>query len=344
MRGCGAAGLLLAMLTAEGLCQSQTMTFQRFVEPNHQAFSLMAPRGWVFRGGLQYVNPLTQDPGQVMTPKTNFTVTSPDGLVGLEWYEETAFFTWGPNPAPAAPLLNQAGVYMGMPIMPRMDALTFIEQVVVPRRRQGQGLMETERTAMPQVAQEFARTLPGAEVALIGGRVWADAGLAGAANPVREERFLVILKYFQMPSGDMIWSNPITCSWWSPRGQMAHWQTTLQMIFQSMTLNPAWVRQEILRQAQAAGTLAAVQDAIARIDGEIVTNRMATNMAINRQQQLNLMGMSAVTDPRTGQQYAVPTEATGLYVDPNTGEATYTTDPNYDPSSLPANFQNVEIR
>jgi hypothetical protein len=123
---------------------------------------------------------------------------------------------------------------------------------------------------------------------------------------------------------------------------MTQWEPTFMIIFQSMQLNPRWVEQEILRQAQATRTLTGVQDAIAHIDADIAANRMATNAAIARQGQLNLLGFHTRRDPNTGQEFVVPNDATGVFVDPNTGEATYTTQQGADQGPGPEGLQRLE--
>lgn len=310
--------------------QHQVLRFQRILEPNHQAFSLVIPEGWVFQGGLQYPQEVAGGVGQMMTPKTNFTVTSPDGMVGLEWFEETVLWSWGPNPPPAAPMLNQTGFYNGMPIVPMMDAVTAIEQLLIPAERQGMGMRVVEHMSLTEVAQAYAQTLPSVATQMTGGQVSVDVGLVTAQAGQWEERYFAILRYFSMEQGS-IWSNPVTCAWHYPVGQRAQWEPTLAMIFESLQLNPQWVATEIQRQGHAGQTIGNVQQLIQQIDNEINQNRAHTNAAIQRTGALSLIGMQDRRDPTTNQPVPMPDWVQSAHIDPSSGQIIASDDPNFDP-------------
>jgi hypothetical protein len=314
--------------------QRQVMRFQRIWEPNQHAFQITIPSGWTFEGGTQSPQPLGGI-GQMLTPKTNFTVTSPDGQVGLQWFEETMMYSFGPNPPPAAPMIMQQGHYNGMPLVTAVDAAAAIEQLLIPYQRQGYGMQVAERRPLPTVGQVYAQNLPQAQATALGGSITADAALITASNGQHDERYLAICQYVQMPGGDIIWSNPVTCSWWAPRGQLPDWESLLGMIFESVEINPDWLRNEMMRNARTADEIARVQQQCARIDAEIANHRSQTNAEINRMGQLNLMGMHDRVDPATGNRTPMPDWAQSAHIDPDTGEIVASTDPDYDPNTDP---------
>ncbi|MBN1477806.1 hypothetical protein JXA47_13720 [Candidatus Sumerlaeota bacterium] len=314
--------------------QRQVMSFQRIWEPNQHAFQITIPAGWSFQGGTRSPEPVG-GVGQMLTPKTNFTVTSPDGQVGLQWFEEIMMYSFGPNPPPAAPMLMQQGHYNGMPLVTAMDAATAIEQLLIPYQRQGYGMQVTERRPLPSVGQVYAQNLPHAMASALGGSISADAGLVTATNGQHDERYLAICVYSQMPGGDVIWSNPVTCSWWAPAGQLSQWEPLLGMVFESVEINAEWLRNEMMRNAHTAQQISQVQQECARIDWEIANHRSQTNAEIARMGQLNLMGMHDRLDPATGNRTPVPNWANSAHIDPSTGQMIVSNDPHYNPNDDP---------
>jgi hypothetical protein len=110
----------------------------------------------------------------------------------------------------------------------------------------------------------------------------------------------------------------------------------LGLVFNSMQLNPEWVRGEVMRQAQAGQRINQVQQMVQQIDAEIANNRAQTNAEIARAGQLNLVGMHDRRDPTTNQPVPFPDWAESAHINPSTGEIVASDDPNFDPNDDPS--------
>jgi hypothetical protein len=129
-----------------------------------------------------------------------------------------------------------------------------------------------------------------------------------------------------------MWSNTMTVAWRAPRGQMAQWEPLLQIVRESLAIDPQWLAQEHQRQGRVAGQMRDLQSYQQQVLGEILDSRRATTAAIAHSGYLLITGQHERVNPATGQTMLVPDNAANVWVD-GQGNAVYSEDQGYNPAN-----------
>ena len=111
---------------------AEMVRFQRLSEPKEGAFTVLVPSDWRASGGITRVNPMAANGTlNAIAARIDFTLTSPDCRVVLHWYPETNYFDMRGNPAQS--MFPPGSNYNGAPVAPKMNAITYLEQMVLRR-------------------------------------------------------------------------------------------------------------------------------------------------------------------------------------------------------------------
>lgn len=319
--------LFLFSLASPG---ADTVRFRRMPEPNEKAFSMLVPADWQWQGGIVRVNPLAASgPLNAIAAKLDMTLASPGGAVTLRWYPETNYIDL--RGQPAAPLFQPGANYNGAPVFPKMNAFTYLDQVIFRRAHPRASAMNVKgRFPLPKVAQSYAQVVQSMRVPIQfsfdAGLVWLQYQENGAAW--EEVLFTGIQDWGQAAGG--IWTNKDTFSARARAGELEKAGPVISIILQSVQINPQWVEGEIRGQIQRNEIAIRTQQDIQRLDREITEHRRRTNSEIQNQMFHNLMGTDEYVNPHTKKIEVGSNAWNYRWVNQN-GEAVYTDDPNFDP-------------
>ena len=320
---------LLLLLVAVA-AHAEVLRFQKLAEPKEGAFTMLVPAGWRASGGITRVNPMAANGAlNAIGAKLDFSLASDDNRILLHWYPETNYFDMRGNPA--AGMFPPGSNYNGAPVFPKMNALTYLEQLVFRRAHSGAtGVTVKGRYPMPKVAESYMAVVRQMGIPAV---FQFDAALIVIQYQERgatwEEAFYTAVQDWGA-AGAGLWSNKDTFSMRVPPGELDKVGRVVSVILNSVELNPRWVEGEIRGQIQRGDIAIKTQQDIARLDREIVEHRRRTNSEINNQMYHNLMGTEEYVNPLTRKTEIGSNAWNHRWVN-DRGEAIYTDDPNFDP-------------
>jgi hypothetical protein len=325
------ASPVLVFLAAPIAAQLPATHFKRISEPSEHAFTILAPEGWKASGGLRRVNPMTAH-GILNSniPKLDFTLSSADGRITLQWIPEIVYYDM--RKSPAAGMFPPGSNYNGAIVAPPMNALSYLDQAVFRRMHPRAANVQVKgKYPLPNVAQSYQQVLRKMsallnfryDVALLvlsyneGGGAWDEV------------LYTAMQDTSSMGVGG--WSNKDTFSARAPAGELEKIGPIMTVVLNSVQLNPTWVEGELKGQIQRGEIARRTQQEVQRINEEMVEHRQHTNSEINNQIYHNLMRTDEYVNPITKQVEVGSSEWSNRWVNEN-GDAIYTNDPNYDPT------------
>jgi hypothetical protein len=318
------------LLLLAAFAHGEVLRFQRVSEPKEGAFSVLIPTGWRTSGGITRVNPMAANGAlNAIGAKLDFGITSADNRTELRWYPEINYFDMRGNPAQA--MFPTGSNYNGAPVAPKMNALTFLEQVLFRRTRpQAANFTVKGRYPMPKIAASYAMVVDRMGLPLL---FRFDAALLVVQYQERgtdweEVLYTAVQDWGQAGAG--LWTNKDTFSMRVPPGELEKSGRVASVIINSVELNPRWVEGEIRGQMQRGDIAIKTQQEIARLDQEIVEHRRRTNAEINNQAYHNLMGTEEYINP-LNKNTEIGSNAWQYRWVNDRGEAIYTDDANFDP-------------
>jgi hypothetical protein len=327
----GIAGLLLLFASSVPAAPGRVIRLRRIAEPRENAFTMLVPEGWQTEGGVYRVNPdQAGGAGNSVAAKVDFTVRrDAAGTAMVRTLPENLYMDM--RGQPAAPMFPVGSNYNGMTVMPPMDALSFLQNVVLRHLRpRAANVRVVWRAPLAQVAQSYDA-------------ISRNMGLPNFRN---DTGLLVVdyseggVNYREVLYTDVqvmmmgLWCNKDTYTARAPVAEFDWMRRVFQAMNDSMRLNPQWVEREVRSQLERARIITDVQNHAARIDAEIVRHRQATNAAINGQMQRTLNDQAIETDPHTGKRFLMPTNRGQIYFGRN-GDAIVSEDPNWNPANDP---------
>jgi hypothetical protein len=320
--------LSLAALPAS----TQVFHFTRVPEPNERAFTVLVPAGWRVSGGITRVNPMAANGAlNSIGAKLDFSLSSPDGRILLRWYPETNYFDMRGNPAQA--MFPPGSSYNGAPVCPKLNALAYLQQVVLRRAHpRASNVRVTGTYPLPKAAASYDQFVRQTGLPI---QFRFDAALLTVqyredGAPWEEALYSAVQDWGAAGAG--LWTNKDTFSMRAPPGELEKAGRVVSVILNSVELNPRWVEGEIRGQIQRNEIAARTQQEIARLDREIVEHRRRTNAEIDNQMYHSLMGTEEYVNPIT-RKVEVGSNAWDYRWVNDRGETIYTDDPNFDPRS-----------
>jgi hypothetical protein len=312
-----------------------TVAWTRYTDKSEKAFSLAVPKGWLTRGGIVRVNPLTGGgAGNAIAAKVDFTVARDEaGSVAIRWLPDMMYFDSRMSPAGQMGLFRRGSNYNGMEVQPSMSAAQFLTGMVFPRlhpRARGTRILQTDpMPAVQALCQKSPLVKYGFkyDVAMIT-VVYEENGVRYA-----ERLFTIIEHMGQLGAG--AWGNKSTIVARVPVAEARAWEPVIRRIIDSVKIDTRWLLGELRGQLQRGQTANDTMKEIARIDREIVANRQKVNAAINRGMYLTLTGQDDYVNPHTGKTETDTDRGRYRWQDAG-GRTIETEDPNYDPNADPS--------
>lgn len=309
----------------------EIVRFKRIAEPREGAFTILAPADWTASGGIVRVNPLNSGGAlNSLGAKLDFTLTSGDGRVSMRWYPEVNYVD--NRYMIAAAMFPPGSNYNGALVWPLESAFGYIEKALLSKQRPGAAGVEVKlRQQMPQAAAGYQRVAQAMQLPI---RLNYDAAIIvveySQGGVQWEDAFYTAIQDMGQ-AGVGLWSNKDSFSVRAPAGRLDAMRPTIDLMLNSVKLNPAWVQGEIQGQIQRGEIARRTQEEINRINREIVENRRRTNAEIQNQMHHNLMSTEEYVNPITREVEVGSNQWNYRWVNQN-GEAIYTDDPNYDPA------------
>jgi len=317
--------------TRQAASTSEAVRFKRITEPREGAFTMLAPMDWTASGGIVRVNPLNSGGAlNSIGAKLDFTVTSGDGRIVMRWYPEVTFVD--NRYMPAAALFPPGSNYNGAMVWPLESAFGYIGKAMFAKQRQGVANVNVKlRQNLPKATAGYQQV---AQMMRLPIRLNYDAALIvveySQGGAQWEEAFYTAIQDMGQVGMGM-WSNKDSFSVRAPAGRLEAMRPVIDLMLNSVKLNPVWVQGEIQGQIQRGEIARQTQEELARLDREIVEHRRRTNAEIQNQMHHNLMGTEEYVNPISRRTEVGSNQWSYRWVNQN-GEAIYTDDPNYDPA------------
>lgn len=302
-----AAALLVASAGAAAGKPALRFTSLRVVDPyggNIEAFRLLIPAGWIWRGGVQwnlrYAN----------VASVALRVRNPRGPEAVESYPLIPQI-W----SDATPLGPIGGNYLGSEVRPPLPAASFLTQLVIPTLRGRLGPSVVNAVPLPRVARQLSSLPadPSTPTTYDAARVRITYRENGRSI---EEDFFVGISYArsQLLPGSTIWQPLVLYSFKAGRGQLDRASRILQTVVSSTRPNLRWYagyRHVVdlwfkgqMQSIQAAGNLSRAiseaSDSISRSTGEAWRSQQDAYDRVYASVSEQIRGVETYDDPIAG--------------------------------------------
>lgn len=312
--------------------KAAAVAWSRYVDKTERAFSLQVPKGWLTRGGIVRVNPLTGGgAGNAIAAKVDFTVArDAAGTVAIRWLPDMSYFDM--RTSPAAPMFPRGSNYNGMEVQPAMTAAQYLTGMVFPRLHPAARKTRILQTDPMPTVQALCRKSPLVKYGFRYDVAMMTVTYEESGVRYAERLFTVVEHMGQLGMG--AWGNKSTIVARVPVAEAAAWEPVVRRIVDSVKIDSKWLLGELRGQLQRGQTASDTMKAIAKIDREIVANRQQVNAAINKGMYLTLTGQDEYVNPHTGKTEIDADRAKYRWQDAS-GRVIDTDDPNYDPNRDP---------
>jgi len=364
--------LILSVLVAgtlpfakEGLCKEQDAATVKFTKFSYQdtqgigteAFSMLVPAGWQFKGGIQW---LLDNPA--MPAAAAFTVRNPQGKEEFEVFPNQSFF-WTTNQMLLS-TLPSGSRYFGAEVRPMVGPLPALKEIVLGRFRQNvQGLKVVTEQPLPDLAKALgagAQAQQGITTSASGGKIRIQYAKGGV--PMEEEIYAVV-ESISFPIRSMTgmvtntnWYVDYAFSFKTEQGKLDSQAKTFQTIINSFRVNPQWFNkynqvvehliQGQIKHIQSVGQLSRI---ISQTHNEISDMMMDS---YNQRQQVYdrisdnfsqyVRGVDKYYDPLEGKAVELPAGYDNAWAN-SLGEYIVSENPNYNPNiGSNQNWQKIE--
>ncbi len=314
-----------------------TLLMQRTWEPNEKAFTFMVPKGWIFSGGIFNVNPQTQNgPGNSMAPKCDLTVKKDEqGTVMIRFAPawNYADLTYSPT---GFGLFRPGQYYQGMlvKVLPTpKQFLTEIFKTVRPQAKQVTVIAEDSMREMVEAVSK-ANQQVNRQLQQMGLKPNRYEGLALLVEYTEgAQRFREVLRTIitDARTGAFMWTNEYTIQFRAPMNEFEAWKPALDVIYNSIELNPQWMAAVTKAMDQRAKMALDTQRYINKVANDIVENRRRTHAEIRYENYLFISGQDEYVNPFT-KKVELDTSAYRHRWMNNQGDILYTDENAYDPN------------
>lgn len=284
------------------------VSFQRQWEPKEHAYSFLVPAGWIVEGGMFHVDPT----------QANGTANSIDGKCDLAVKKDaagTVTFRWLPvwnycDMSQSSQFSMMAGMfpvgsrYQGMEVRPMPDYGSFLQQLFQTLHPAASDVNIVEVKPMPELAEVYRKINKAVDEQLqaIGlGSSRYDAGGLIVEYTEGGTRFRegLVTCLVDMRVAGALWNNQHTQMMRSPAGEVKQWKPILDIICQSVRLNPEWFAAASRAGAERARLSQETMRYLQAVDQEIVAHRNQTNTEIRYEDYLTLTGQEDYVNPYT---------------------------------------------
>lgn len=247
----------------------------------------------------------------------------------------TVMMHWLPNISYKDPRLVQGfqvgSNYMGMMVLPVMDAQNYLARWIFPRQRpKAQHVEMLDRKPLPQLVRQYMqKAAPGLpahfDAALL--TVTYDEG-----GVHYKEQMAAVIENIEGATG--WWTNHDTLMVRSPAGEFEQNRPLFATIQSSIQGNPQWVTGENRGAAQRAQNALRTQRYLQDQQRQIVEHRRETNAEIRYEHWLDIAGKEDYVNPHTGKVEVDSNQWKNRWERGN-GDVVVSNDPNYDPNFDP---------
>lgn len=282
-----------------------TLMMQRTWEPNEKAFTFLVPKEWNFKGGMFNVNPLTQNgPGNSMAPKCDLVVQKDDrGTVMIRFAPawNYADLTYSPT---GFGLFRPGQYYQGMLVKVLPTPKQFLTEMFQSSRPQATQVTVIAEDPMREVVEAVYRANQQVNQQL------QQTGI----KPNRYEGLAMLMEYTEggqrfrevlrtvitdARAGAFMWTNEHTVQFRAPMNEFEAWKPALDVIHNSIELNPKWIEAVTRAMDQRAKMALDTQRYINKVASEIVENRRRTHAEIRYENYLFITGQDEYINPFT---------------------------------------------
>jgi len=282
-----------------------TLMMQRTWEPNEKAFNFLVPKEWNFKGGMFNVNPLTQNgPGNSMAPKCDLVVQKDDrGTVMIRFAPawNYADLTYSPT---GFSLFRPGQYYQGMLVKVLPTPKQFLTEMFQSSRPQATQVTVIAEDPMREVVEAVYRANQQVNQQL------QQTGI----KPNRYEGLAMLMEYTEggqrfrevlrtvitdARAGAFMWTNEHTVQFRAPMNEFEAWKPALDVIHNSIELNPKWIEAVTRAMDQRAKMALDTQRYINKVASEIVENRRRTHAEIRYENYLFITGQDEYINPFT---------------------------------------------
>jgi hypothetical protein len=298
----------------------------RHAEPKEGAFTILLPEGWRLEGGVLRLNPASGPMNSVGAKIDCAEKRDAAGTVMMHWLPNISY-----KDPRLLPGFQVGSNYMGMMVLPVMDAQTFLAQFVFPRQRPGaQRVQVVERKPLTQLAQQYQqKAMPGlperfdATVLTV---TYDEGGIH------YKEQMAAVIEDVEGSTG--WWTNHDTLMVRAPAAEFDQFRPLFAAIQNSLRGNPQWVAGENRGAAQRAHNALETQRYLEQQRHQIVENRREANAEKRYEHWLDISGHEDYVNPHTGKVEVDTNEWKNRWESAN-GDVVLCNDPNYDPNFDP---------
>ncbi|MDD4889551.1 MAG: hypothetical protein PHU85_06440 [Phycisphaerae bacterium] len=285
-----------------------TVTFRRQWEPKQRAFTVLVPVNWQIDGGLFSVDP-TQAGGALNSVETkcDFSVKRDGaGTVMARWAPTYNFvdFSRGAEFANLAALFPPGKGYNGALVKPMPTVEAYLTEGFKVFRPKATDAKITAKGDLPELADILTAMaknvnatmaqLGKAPMTFTAGVVVFDYTEGGVRY--REAAATALCDWRATAA---LWSNQFTFHMRAPADEADAWKPVLDIVRQSLKINPEWLAAYIKAVGQRGNDAAEVFRTLARIDQEIFDRRSKNRSAIQHENYLLLSGQEEYVNPFT---------------------------------------------
>jgi len=288
--------------------EAAMLQFQRQWEPKEHAYSFLVPTGWTIEGGMFHVDPTQANgTGNSIDGKCDLAVKKDAaGTVMLRWLPVWNYCDMSQNQqfSLSAGFFPVGSRYQGMEVRPMPDYGTFLRQLFQTLHPSATDVNVVELRPIPQLGEVFGKINKANDDYLrsTGSRpLRYDAGGLTVEYTENGTRFRegLVTCLMDMRYAAALWSNQHTLLMRAPVAQARQWKPVLDIVRQSVKLNPEWFARASKAGAQRAQMSLETQRYIQSVDQQIVEHRNQTNAEIRYEDYLILTGQEDYVNPYT---------------------------------------------
>ena len=305
------------------------LVLEKIPEPREKAFTILKPQGWISEGGIVRWDPIASGgAANAIEAKIDFALKKDaSGTVSIHWMPEIYYVDL--SGSYVAGMFPQGSTYNGMPVFPKMDALAFLHQSLIPYLHPGVQVRTLSSRMLPEIERLCYETDPVKQMGSKYSAAVTDFTYTENGTRFRERVFCIIQDMGPYTAG--MWKNRNTVVVRAPENSFGSWEPVFHEIGRSVVLSSAWITAELKGQMQRGSTMIQTMNEIARIGEEIQKGHAETNARINHQAYLNLTGQEDYVNPFTGQVERATNQWQHRWVD-DLGNVIYTDNQEYNPN------------